>query len=83
MSQFHYGSIKTKLYNILALPIACLNSTMVRLKLIRINNKREYDKSQFHYGSIKTKYEWFKNKETFTGLNSTMVRLKPLKMFNN
>ncbi|AFH48934.1 Hypothetical protein IALB_1223 [Ignavibacterium album JCM 16511] len=32
-SQFHYGSIKTKLFQLQqAIPEICLNSTMVRLK---------------------------------------------------
>ena len=57
----------------------CLNSTMVRLKLIRIDEYNKYaPKSQFHYGSIKTFYFYFFLYRRIDGLNSTMVRLKPM-----
>ena len=99
LSQFHYGSIKTKLCTIISRKLKRLNSTMVRLKLSLCTTiSRKLKLSQFHYGSIKTEivkniismaflsqfhygsiktYEWFSNKNSFTGsLNSTMVRLK-------
>ncbi len=58
MSQFHYGSIKTiHIKQMLLLPIKCLNSTMVRLKLVQYKVYHPWieESSQFHYGSIKTK----------------------------
>ena len=54
-SQFHYGSIKTKIHFITKNGDFSLNSTMVRLKLTLLNAKVCWiKKSQFHYGSIKT-----------------------------
>ena len=57
MSQFHYGSIKTMKANIFLRETKGLNSTMVRLKLIKaMSALNETNPSQFHYGSIKTEY---------------------------
>ena len=70
MSQFHYGSIKTMKANIFLRETKGLNSTMVRLKLIKaMSALNETNPSQFHYGSIKTKcqakYEIRINKSQF------------------
>ena len=54
-SQFHYGSIKTKLLLLDKQQQFSLNSTMVRLKLYFTGNLHIDSRSQFHYGSIKTK----------------------------
>ena len=56
LSQFHYGSIKTRsLLCLDTVGLISLNSTMVRLKLMTKESvKRAALKSQFHYGSIKT-----------------------------
>ncbi len=57
MSQFHYGSIKTKQKEDGTVEkTAGLNSTMVRLKQAENGEEYvgDYKVSQFHYGSIKT-----------------------------
>ncbi len=63
-SQFHYGSIKT-IYLITHLFITAksLNSTMVRLKLVKVDEQNQSVpvQSQFHYGSIKTQEKTIKN----------------------
>ena len=55
---------------------------MVRLKLYNLLNKiNSTFKSQFHYGSIKT--QLLANAiDSKDSLNSTMVRLKPYRHFN-
>ena len=76
MSQFHYGSIKTLMISINMLQKICLNSTMVRLKLL---NKMKGTKK---WSSLNSTMVRLKRKKiaqfgiSRLGLNSTMVRLK-------
>ncbi len=79
MSQFHYGSIKTKKKaRIEKIDDNSLNSTMVRLKQIwnLLMAKNLKSLSQFHYGSIKTGVKTMQILTKKESLNSTMVRLK-------
>ena len=56
--------------------LGCLNSTMVRLKRLKLDlTSLKIILSQFHYGSIKT-FIIRLNSDLKYGLNSTMVRLK-------
>ena len=75
-SQFHYGSIKTKLIESFQFEEGTSQFHYGSIKTKSESKSQDsFDKSQFHYGSIKT-YYWDGSLGSSKGLNSTMVRLK-------
>ncbi len=53
MFQFHFGSIgSSNGFGTSALQFSCFNSTLVRLEVTSINNRRMLSVFQFHFGSI-------------------------------
>ena len=74
--QFHKGTIKTEVFDMMTTGESHFNSIKVRLKLLYLRSKISLLSFQFHKGTIKTLHP-LHHGFLLRNFNSIKVRLKP------